>query len=114
MSVRERYKDTIDYSWVVTRQLDRIAEVSSRLHGRLPRAEYERRAAEYRAAVYTLYKILPPRARERLPNPRGYDLKSLDDWVAEAISVLDRLGLLMKKKVERYGGEYELQYIEDS
>lgn len=112
--VQERYRETIGYEWVLVRQLDRIAEARSKLHGKIARAEYERRVAEYRSAVYALYVLLPPSVRQRLPNPRGFGLRELDDWVAAAIDALDKARLLIRKKVEKYGGEYVPQYIEDA
>lgn len=103
--VQEKYRETIGYDWVLVRQLDRVAETRSRLHKKQARVDYERRLAEYRAAVYTLYVMLPPRARKQLPDPRGFDVRGLDDWVAEAIAVLDRLGLLIRKKETLVGGD---------
>ncbi len=103
--VQERYRETIDYTWALARQLDRIAEARSKLHGKVMRAEYERRLAEYRSTVYTLYMLLPPRARQRLPDPKGYSLRDLDNWVAEAIGVLDKLGLLIRKRETLVGGD---------
>ena len=102
----ERYRETIDFGWVLARAIDRVAEARARVHPRLPKAEYERRVAELRAAVISLYNLLPPSVRRDLPNPRGFEIKALDDWVAAAVEALDRAGLLIRKKRDRIGGEH--------
>ncbi len=112
MSVTE-YRETIDYTWVVARQLDRVAEALTKL-------SYDAVGVGLRRAymaVRALHTITQPLMKEDLRgmlrevlkyikegnNSRALD--TLESVVGAVLKELDRRGLLVRRH-ELLTGEY--------
>lgn len=114
MGVTE-YRETIDYTWVVSRQLDRVAEALSRINYNTPGIG----ARRLYMAVEALVTVAGPfvtgeaweklRAAERLLNsgkPLGA-VELLEEAVHAVLRDLDRRGVLIRKTellTGAYGG----------
>ena len=109
----EEYRETIDYSWVLARQIDRILSTRSHIV-KSPRLEFEHRISMYKAAIIALYYALPPTVRSHIENPVHLnDLHSIDMWFASAIAAIERSGLLIRKRVVEEGLD-EIEHVEHS
>ena len=102
---REEYKETLDYSWVLVRQLDRILAVRSKLHRKKSRYEYEMLLEEYASSLFALYIALPREVRESVKWPVDISLHSLDNVLSIIVDVLDKKNLLIRKKRIMVGGD---------
>jgi len=102
---REEYKETLDYTWVLVRQLDRILAVRSKLHRKKSRYEYEMLLEEYASSLFALYIALPREVRLNIKWPVNIDINNLDRVLSEIIDVLDKKNLLIRKKKIMVGGD---------
>lgn len=105
MSTYETYREQIDYTWVLARQLDRILEKRSKIHNYLFKMDYERAVEEYRAALITLYYALPSKIRSEVDFNANASLEELDITLSKIIDAIEKRGLLIKKKTIMMGVE---------
>ena len=105
MSTYETYREQIDYTWVIARQLDRILEKRSKIHIHLPKIDYERAVEEFKAALLALYYALPRKIRNEINFNINANLKELDKTLSEIIDAIEKRGLLIKKKTIMMGVE---------
>ena len=94
-------KDRVDYTWVLTQQIERIAKVATQ-YFRTPRARQDSRLAELKGAVQVLLDLADPvlrqgvdREYEALRRARGYhEIMTVYRRVARR---LQQAGLLVKR-----------------
>ncbi len=105
MSYRTEYYETIDYTWAIARQLDRVAEAYSKIDPSVPGLGVRRLLMAVRA-LYALARLWAPREglealeeAERL-SEEGRNkaaLRMLDRALELILRELDRKGLLVRK-----------------
>ncbi len=115
MGYRTEYYESIDYTWALARQLDRIAEAYTRVDPRAPGIGLGRLLMAVRA-LYTLARIWAPESGvEALRRAEILARKSkvwqalieLDRSLELLLRELDKRGLLVKKQeysVGSFGG----------
>lgn len=118
MSYRTEYYESVDYTWVLARQLDRIAAAYTAIDPKAPGLGLKRLLMAVRA-FYMLASLFAPkegvealkRAEELSREARAYSaLDALDDAVGRLLKVLNEKGLLLRKTdlpVGRYSGGEE-------
>ena len=102
--IEAKYKETVNYQWVLARQLDRVLEKRARVTKHQMRFERELAIAEYEAALYALWLALPDEIRRRVTMPRA-PLETLDETMMRIVDELDKAKLLIRKSVVPVGGE---------
>ena len=115
MGYRTEYYESVDYTWALARQLDRVAEAYSQIDPRLPGIGVKRLLMAVRA-LYVLASLwAPPGGREALgkaqrlvdANSHMRALGEIDRALELLLRELDRRGLLVRKQelpVGAYGG----------
>ena len=103
--MKREYRETIDYTWTLSRAIDRAAEARAKLHGRVTRGEFELRLAEFRSSLRSLYHILPGEVRSRVGRPPSSGVDDMGLWLSRVIDELDSKGLLIKSRPIDEGGD---------
>ena len=101
-----KYKETIDYPWVLARQLDRVLDKRTKINNSMMRFDYELAVSEYHAALTALWLALPESVRSKVEQPNG-SLFRLDTTLTRIIDELDKRKLLIRKGVVPMGGEID-------
>lgn len=105
MSYKTEYYENVDYTWVLARQLDRVAAAYSLIDPKAPGLGLKKLLMAVRA-LYVLAGLWAPREgiealkrAERLASQaRAYSaLAELDKAVEHLLKVLDAKGLLVRK-----------------
>ena len=104
MGSRTEYYESVDYTWALARQLDRVADAYSRIDPRAPGLGLGRLLMAVRA-LYSLAGIWAPREglealrRAEASRARAWRaLGELDRALALLLGELDRRGLLVRKR----------------
>lgn len=101
------YRETVDYTWVVARQLDRVAEAISRVDPRAPGLGVRRVYVAIRALVDLAHPFINrERAHEKLrradqltrANKYWDALDVLEELLGLILEELDRKKLLVRRK----------------
>ena len=105
--VYTEYRETVDYTWVVARQLDRVAEAISGVDPRAPGLGVRRVYVAVRALVDLSHPFIDrERAKERLrradqlirANKHWDALAQLEELLGLILEELDRKKLLVRRK----------------
>ena len=106
------YRDTLDYTWVIARQLDRIAEAMTMVSFEAPGPGVARVYSAMRALLAVARPFVPRQCWLRLERAalmiqRGRPLAALAEMelaLADLLAELDRKGLLLYKRSLAVGG----------
>ena len=94
-------KDRVDYTWVLTQQIERVARIATRYH-QTPRARRGEVLAALRGVVEVLLDLAEPVVRDNLSGARrelaaaqGYPV--IMELFRRIVASLQRAGLLVRK-----------------